>query len=487
MSFLGTNKPCPCGSGIKYKKCCYGTVDWDALLKCDISEAIPYLTLRGRNLAFLHYVDSILNLDRRRPVAWSEVKKSMTIRAVQDIAEAVTVIWPKATDVGSALKQHDPNRIAALHIGSQQSPEHVVNAVARHALYADKILVFDPLVHPLTTKPEYSALHNPAGHIFNTLKHLRIWIALAPWIESGIVEIVRGPSDFDSKLKWHLLQEADGSSHRITGLTEAINQDVESLMKSAESHDMKMLMVLGLSNEQLTRMYIDQEKPISQFNIDEFIKYVRSQEESHPYFTQTIKQDERKSQITTTTSGAGYAESSMVANIANAYLFTDLKGRWLEIQHDAKLASGARQWDAFSKAFSEASIPTFQNVPLPFALRMRQEGRMETMRSFLRKVWHSGQINDFDAREAIMFADQFRAELEVAQTEWSRIDSDLIKWIGADSLVASAAAAFSTGEIIPAAGWAFAATSQVVSSTLNRHNFRKRYPAAMFLQLQPKA
>ena len=382
MSLLGFNQPCPCGSGAKYKRCCRGKVDWEDILRKRPSDAIKNLTVRGRNLGFLGRVDSLLGISGSESVHWEHVKDAMSANVVRDIAEAVTIFWPKNTDVAVALKENDQSRVSALHLGTQQNPEHILRAVARHALYADKILIFDPIVHPLNVKPKYSALHTPQEHVFNTLKHLRTWYALSPWIEAGIVEIVRGPGDFDHRLRWDLLNQArDGQKH-IANLDEAIEQDVEKLMDSTEGSDLRMLSVLGLPDQQLAQMCLSATNGSSSIDVDTFIKYVRSEEKKHPYFTNVVANGQRVAQLTSTTSGASYAEGSMVANITNAYLFTDLRSRWMEIQSERLSTAPARIWDPFSKAFSEAEIPTFQDIPLPFALKMREEGRMETMRAF---------------------------------------------------------------------------------------------------------
>lgn len=486
MSLLGLNQQCPCGTGKKYKKCCRGNIDWEDILKNRPKDAIDHLTVRGRNLGFLNCVDSILDVSGKNPGKWEDIKNAMTPKKVRDIAEAITVFWPRNTDIELALQVKDKNRISALHLGSHQDPEFILNAVARHAMYADKILIFDPLIHPLTVKPEYSSLHNPSGAVFDTLKHLRTWYALAPWIEAGIVEIIRGPSDFDRQLKWDLISKARNNTKSIPNYEKALETDIENLMNSRESKDIKMLSVLGLSDAELAKICLSNEEKPHTIDVNTFIQYVRNLEKKHPYFIDVKSNDGRVSQLTTTTSGASYTEGSMVASITNSYLFTDLRSRWIEIQNDRKDVDSARIWDPFSKAFSEAKIPSFQDIPIEFALQMRNEGRMESLRTFLRQIWKAGQIEDFDNREATIFADQFKDELKIANFELSKIDSDLIKWVGAEGLVAALASTVTSGEIIPVVGWAVAAAAQVTSSTLNRRNIKKRYPAAMFLNMNKK-
>ena len=62
MARLSRNARCPCGTGKKYKHCCYGTVDWDVIERGK-GDRFQYLSVRGRNLAFLDLVAELLQLD----------------------------------------------------------------------------------------------------------------------------------------------------------------------------------------------------------------------------------------------------------------------------------------------------------------------------------------------------------------------------------------------------------------------------------------
>jgi len=65
MAGLSRNDRCPCGTGKKYKHCCLGRVDWDAIER-GRGDRYRHLSIRGRNLAFRDLLCELLLLDSHR-------------------------------------------------------------------------------------------------------------------------------------------------------------------------------------------------------------------------------------------------------------------------------------------------------------------------------------------------------------------------------------------------------------------------------------
>ena len=59
---IGRNDPCPCLSDKKFKNCCFGKVDWDAIIRDKLNPQ-PYLSVRGRNLWFTNRISEALQLN----------------------------------------------------------------------------------------------------------------------------------------------------------------------------------------------------------------------------------------------------------------------------------------------------------------------------------------------------------------------------------------------------------------------------------------
>jgi hypothetical protein len=60
-------------------------------------------------------------------------------------------------------------------------------------------------VYPPAVREEYNPIINPEQYRAQTLKNVNLWFALLPWIEAGIVGLIRPPADFDHQLNWDLM------------------------------------------------------------------------------------------------------------------------------------------------------------------------------------------------------------------------------------------------------------------------------------------
>src|SRR6266851_4229029 len=177
-SKIGRNEPCPCLSGKKFKHCCEGTVDWDEIIESG-RDYRPYLSLRGRNLYFTKSISAALQLDQLGPGRNSkEYKAAFTAAAVRKIHEAVLDIWPRHIDIADALRR-SRGEVSGLYIGDYDS-QYIKRAIVRHSIYANKILLVDPFVYPLSVRDEYNPILNPEQYRAQTLKNVNLWFELLP-------------------------------------------------------------------------------------------------------------------------------------------------------------------------------------------------------------------------------------------------------------------------------------------------------------------
>jgi hypothetical protein len=204
LSKIKRNQLCPCLSGEKFKRCCYGRVDWETIIQQG-RDYRPYLSLRGRNFYFANRISEALQLDTiGKTRSLKDYKAAFTAEAVRKIHEAVMDVWPPDIDIAEALKRRSSD-VSGLYIGDY-GPEYVTRAVVRHSIYANRILLIDPFVYPASVRDEYNPIVNPAQYRSQTLKNVNLWFALLPWIEAGVVAFIRPPSDFDRRLNWDLMK-----------------------------------------------------------------------------------------------------------------------------------------------------------------------------------------------------------------------------------------------------------------------------------------
>ncbi len=200
MGKLGRNNPCPCGSGLKYKKCCLGHIPWDELYASKKVNPIPYLSTRGKNLLFIEAIGDALQLNSTSPPTdWPQVKKACTPQAIKKIYEAIPQIWIDRNDL-LGIYERESKQVSGLYVGTYE-PELLCKGITRHCLYSDKILLVDPFLDPRFTRPEFNPVEHPSKYRASTIRCLYFWFTLTPWIEAGLVNFIRTPGDFDIRLR----------------------------------------------------------------------------------------------------------------------------------------------------------------------------------------------------------------------------------------------------------------------------------------------
>jgi hypothetical protein len=222
---------------------------------------------------------------------------------------------------------------------------------------------------------------------------------------------------------------------------------------------------------------------------DEFISYVNRKRERDPNFLEPIGPDSKTGQLRMWSTGASYDIARLTANITRSYLVTDLSVRWREIELDRESHSVENKiWSPFSKAIQNANLKYLNALRLDHALALRKEGRLERLRTFLRRVWKDACTGDpFDNTNAQLLAEELQEKVQQAEEEWKQIDRDLIKIMGAglsaEMLAAGHLIASGHGDFLAAAALILGAANLAVS-TAKRHSFPNRFPAAFFMKIE---
>jgi len=487
MLKFGRNDQCPCGSGEKFKRCCFGRIDWPLVASQGMGAAIRHLSARGKNMLFLNRLGSILQLDRFECHAPDGLKKAFSASAVRRIYEAVDEIWPSYDDLERVLRG-EATRTSGLYVGNYE-PEQIAEAVTRHTVYSESLLLVDPFTHPRKVRDEFSPLLHAEKYRPTAFRCALFWLQMAEWIEAGIVRIVRGLGDLDIRI--------EHESNAIQTRRFDAHPELAALIKKSADDEynasnpmLESFVLLHKSDEELRSGYAERFPSSQPGDVDAFISHIHVRRSRNPYYMEpVVGQDGKISQLIVTTSGASYDMAKRIAQITKSHLITDLPSRWKEIELDRSEASiDLGHWSAFAKAFHSVDIQYLNNVPLDLALRLRKDERLEPLRSFLRKVW---RIADPEATYAPAAAENLAAEwyetIREAEEEWAKIDRDLLKWMSGIGAIAAPFVVKSGAEWIGAAiaGITAGAGSLAVAAH-QRSTFENRYPAGFFLKLKKR-
>ncbi len=477
------NDLCPCGSGKKYKYCCEEKVDWEQLIK-EGKDRIPYLSIRGRNYLFIQKIAEALQLDSAKPPeSLDEYKKAITPKAVTAIHEAIIKIWPKELNIQSILEKCQTD-VSGLYIGYYS--EKILEGIIRHSIYANKIIVVDPFIYPYSVKEEYNPISSPEEYRTQTLRNINFWFRLAPWIEAGIVEIIRTPDDFDHKLKWDSNKRQYKKFEENKELYEIAEKTISGYMETKEVEDELIRdFVLSIPNEYLEKIFKEIDLDKNNITFEEFMSYINKMRAEDPDFLEPMKAKDNIPQFLIHSSGASYDIAKMTANITDSYLVTDIKSRWKEIEIDRKNQNiEIREWSPFAKAIQNLELKYLNNIELKHALTLRKENRLESLRVFLQRVWKSACSGEpFNEINAKFLADELNYEIRKAEAEWKKIDRDLLKWFGSELIVAGKQILTGSGYFLPAM-IALMGIIKLGTTQLERKSFQDKFPAAFFMKIK---
>ncbi len=479
---VGANDPCPCGSLMKYKKCCRGRVDWPALLTQPMSAVVPHLSTRGRNLLFLSRMADALQMDSFHARGeWKDLKRAFTPDAVRKIFQSVDLVWPSNTDLTDILGR-EQRGTSGLYVGLYE-PQLIVKGITRHSLYADRILLVDPFMSPSSIRPQYNPVLHPEMHRSNAMRWAMLWLLLMPWIEAGIVQFIKTPGDLDTALEFQAMEITRQRYARYPHL-EPRREETEPLFKLQEQR-FKRDFMLGMPDDHIRRMYREFKPDVSVDEVEQLIAYIQRQRDADPFFTDTIDKKPH-GELMQVSSGANYEMAKLTATLTGSFIMTDIPSRWREIELDrAESKVDPERWSPFAKAFQGLHLNT---VPLPAALEIRDQGRLERMRGFLRRVWHSSAAGDEFAEANIsQLAAELQHEVAEADAEWKAIDRELLQWFGTElvgGLLATAPAIALGGAEWVGFGLAAGGVTNLIVSTMKRSAHLNRYPAAFFAKLE---
>jgi hypothetical protein len=415
-------------------------------------------------------------------------KKAFTADAVRKIYEAIMEIWPPNTDIQSVLERTRTD-VSGLYIGDYD-PEYVKRALVRHSIYANKILLIDPFQHPHILNDKYNPLLDADHYRAQTLKNVNFYLGCMPWVESGLVEFIRTPGDFDRKLNFEAMRRGE-LLRDAPKLQEAFNDSQRDLAARHRLKQAHLMTMLSASDGGLRRMFREiKSESKTELSEDDFIVYIQRQRDRDPDFLEPLGPDNR-AQLHMMSTGGPYDVARLAAQMTGSYLFTDLHARWAMIEHDRPATAENNVWSPFAKALQNTTLRYLNNLSLDHALKLRGEGRLEGLRSFLTGVWDKARGDQpFSEDGSIHLANSLADAINSADAEWALIKKDLAKVIGtsaAASVTAAGPAILSGNALFMGAATAAAvigAASVATWSRYQRSAYLKKHPAAFFMDLR---
>lgn len=487
----GPNERCTCGSNKKYKKCCMGLeqeksqVLQSTLFALSDPTPMHNLDLREQNIALLETIHEVFGFRHAR--SWDDVKRAVTDPNIRTLYEFLAKLWPRDTDLSTILK-HQDSRLRALYLGEiGLSPREFSQSICRFGLYSDEILIVCPFPNPWTMSPDFNPLLRPDRHLADTLKILHFFNLLTPWIKSGMVTIVPEPRDFDRGLNARIFKYAEAHE------SEVVHDQAEIDRLSRVAGEDVLREAVFISPEYVKERLIRPLMPnATEGEVEAKFDRVRAEVVADP-LTLPGGYSPLRNQLMMFRSGTSLQSALRISDLCGAFPYTNLRSKWVQLlKVHGSLSEASKTWSPLTCAFHELDFRFLNNVDARFALRMREEGRLEGLRLYLRKLWGSLNAEPNPSRIDSMVRD-FRDELHdayrKAEDEWKSIDRDLVKWsAGTMATVGAVAtgAAILTGGIslaLPLITAGLSGFPPLVKSRFDRTSFRVKTPMSVFIDL----
>ena len=470
MLSLKRNDPCPCGSGKKYKKCCL-SLDEQRSGRSQLASSSR--TLREKNIALLAATIEIFGLGR----PWSKVKDGMTDARIREFYRFVADLWPVDSDQEYIMPLPDSS-LRALYLGENE-PEMMLQNVFRFCLYADQILLVHPFANPNVVAEKFNPIYHPGEWRLQTLRIVYQMGLLAPWLEAGLVTLIPDPGDFDRSLRVKTWDLAGTRLARIGPSPEDIDQ---SMIKARTRRS-----ILLAPRGYLEHMLRKANPGISDDLVKKVLEDIERDRAEDPLLPNDTL-DRMPGQMMSANMGANLEMGMYICHATGAFPYTNVKFRWKEILGAKQdLDATAQVWSPLTNAFQQLRFKFLDNVDSKFACSIRQDGRLEGFRSFMRKVWDTvGGEPDVSKSEALArdFRDELVGAYQQAQAEWDAIDRELAKW--ATGTAAAALAAGLLSPVLAGGGFAVAGLGEIIQAEMKRREFRKKVAMSVFIDLERK-
>ena len=371
---INSNDYCGCGSGKKYKKCC-------KLIKKEERPSWEVLSLRERNLMFIHGVSDILNFNDNKTL--EDIRRELSNQQVIDIHKLYGTLWLKDTNIIDLLSKsnHSMSVVYTGIIDIRTIHQFVTNLT----LYFDEIIIQNPFLNPNFTSEEYSPVKNPHQYKQQTLKNILLLFSLQPYIENGSINLIPDISNFNYHFR---KQSQDMAKERISDTS--INKDDFKILDKLQEDDFNR--IFYMISEEAQRDYFEKNIPnLSKEDLELILEELKTRKLLDPLCLLQENLLTNGSQITMYNLSPIFEVSLFLSQITKSILLTDSTIRWREIlkaQH-REYGMVMSDWSDITKYINSLEYPLDSNKELTFKLRESIE--FKNLRASFHKIYIASQ------------------------------------------------------------------------------------------------
>jgi len=357
--------------------------------------------------------------DLKKCKTWDDVSKNITHLKVKRTYRVFAELFPRKFNYSNELSNLK-GEFSSIHYSTIKA-NRIIDEIVRFSLYSDKILVFHPLQNPSITNQNIDPRRNAKKWLPDFLDALYFYVVIQRWVKAGIVKLVINPCEYDLSLR----DEIDKRIKERT-LKSDFDEFYEVSKESAENHMAEQFAIYSKNKtkEQIIQDLLTLENPVfTNREAEAFaVKVLENISKTNPLWDKIDKSLFHKDgMITPTKSGGAIEAMQYVSNITGGNIYTPSEAVWYQMKQ-----LGVNDfWVKTNHLYSKMPLTFLNNVDTAFALKIREEGRLEGVRQELKKVFgelSKTDIKNIDEQKIKFIQEGFTEEIKKAQSEW-----DLIK------------------------------------------------------------
>lgn len=400
------NDLCGCGSGRRFKKCCFGIA---------IEDRPPWETysIRERNMMFGDAVVDILGLNNGK--TWEDVRRELNNDQVKSIHEMLAMLWPRGTNIAELLPRPDSRVFRAVYLGLID-PRTIVFSVISSIAYFDEIVILNPFPNPVYMNPDYSPTQSPARHKSQMLKNVSALRALMPFIHAGIIHLVPDPGDFNADFR-HLMNSYIKSRNANRSPTQEEMRTTEALAKDDSER-----ILSRIPKDRLRRIVRERQPGIDQELLESKVESMKERLSKDPFALLQPIQDDKDNGELLVGRRMSLELGLYYAHMTGSAVYTDELYEW-NLLHDSSIADVGQhsRWAPLGKNVVNLRFRIETN-PL-VNLEARNAGKLVRMRRVFRRILNSirTQTEDVNVDKAIQnIVSNLKYAIAKTDIEWDR-------------------------------------------------------------------
>ena len=308
--------------------------------------------VKERNIFLINAVENILGLNKGK--TWMDVRKELCDEQVRAIHEIYAFLWPIDTNLNEMLPKADNTLTRVIYTGLVD-PRTILKSVIGCLQFFDEILVINPFPNDGCIKPEWSPVQCPELYKSDTLKNAFLLLQLAPFIESGAVNLIPSPCDFDIPYRQEIIEM---TTERLKSRSELDSRFMEEM--SGIIQDDYLLMLAERPEECVARDLREDNPTISDEEVKTMLLRVKHKRDTDPLvLLQPIKPGEKKRRLLRSGFAQHMEETVLLAHITGSFIYSNSRQKWEEMRNAVNPL--AESWNG---SVLGNTLEPFQNILL---------------------------------------------------------------------------------------------------------------------------